>query len=368
MPRSSKSGLSEGAVTGPHAWISSWRRGWAGGAGAGAAARGGQTKGRRGGRGRGAGRLPGGLAPVLLVAAAVAFEARRDPLGRVGRACREAGQAALVAGRGLLGWLQERRARVLKTLAAGNSGGGRSSPEGKGRAAAGTGAGGRGSPPGAPPPSHGAPWLPEDFVGEDLVSTHMALVDYSSDGSTGTSGSSGTSSPRASPAGTPVRVGSVQDIAYAAALAGEAREACDPAPPGSSTSGGSSPEGGGHSPDAVASHRLADLRTRGGKPPTGGPRRERPPKRQALRPWPLENVPAAEAVPPSFCCPITHERMNDPVIAADGHTYERVAIARWLRHHGTSPSTNLPLKHRGVIPNHSLRSAILDFGQQRADA
>jgi hypothetical protein len=308
---------------------------------------------------------------LLLLVAAVAFEARRDPLGRVGRACREAGQSALEAGRGLLGWLRERRARVLKTLAAGNSGGGRGSPEGKGSAGAG------GSSAGAPPPSHGAPWLPEDFVGEDLVSTHMALVDYSSDGTAGTSGSSGASSPNASPAGTPVRAGSVEDVAFAAALAGEARERCIPAPScsstpeGGSSEGGSADEGAGGSPDAVASHRLADLSTRGGK--KGDPRRERysgggHSKRQPLQPWSLENAMAAEVVPPSFCCPITHERMNDPVIAADGHTYERVAIARWLRHHATSPSTNLPLKHRGVIPNHSLRSAILDFGQQRTDA
>ena len=38
-------------------------------------------------------------------------------------------------------------------------------------------------------------------------------------------------------------------------------------------------------------------------------------------------------------CPITLEVMRDPVMAADGHSYEREAILRWLRGHRTSPLT-----------------------------
>lgn len=38
-----------------------------------------------------------------------------------------------------------------------------------------------------------------------------------------------------------------------------------------------------------------------------------------------------------FSCPITRELMRDPVIAADGHTYDREAIEMWLRNHDTSP-------------------------------
>ena len=53
--------------------------------------------------------------------------------------------------------------------------------------------------------------------------------------------------------------------------------------------------------------------------------------------------------------------MVDPVILADGHTYERHAIERWLREHGTSPRTNAHLPHREVIPNHSLRNAIEEY-------
>lgn len=38
-----------------------------------------------------------------------------------------------------------------------------------------------------------------------------------------------------------------------------------------------------------------------------------------------------------FSCPITRELMRDPVIAADGHTYDREAVEMWLRNHDTSP-------------------------------
>jgi hypothetical protein len=49
------------------------------------------------------------------------------------------------------------------------------------------------------------------------------------------------------------------------------------------------------------------------------------------------------AIPEVFVCPITMEVMRDPVIAADGHTYEREAIENWLRRgHRTSPQINLP--------------------------
>jgi hypothetical protein len=44
-------------------------------------------------------------------------------------------------------------------------------------------------------------------------------------------------------------------------------------------------------------------------------------------------------VPDQYLCPITCEVMNDPVIAEDGQTYEREAIATWVAGHGTSPMT-----------------------------
>lgn len=57
-------------------------------------------------------------------------------------------------------------------------------------------------------------------------------------------------------------------------------------------------------------------------------------------------------------CPITHEKMKDPVVAADGHTYERTAIERWLRYRDTSPLTNAVLSHKNLTPNLLIKSLI----------
>ncbi len=50
--------------------------------------------------------------------------------------------------------------------------------------------------------------------------------------------------------------------------------------------------------------------------------------------------------------------MVEPVIAADGHTYERVAIESWLQHKTTSPVTGEFLAHTRIVPNVLIRSAI----------
>ncbi|KAK9829566.1 hypothetical protein WJX72_006523 [[Myrmecia] bisecta] len=63
-------------------------------------------------------------------------------------------------------------------------------------------------------------------------------------------------------------------------------------------------------------------------------------------------------------CPITQEVMQDPVVCADGHTYERIAIAAWLKVHDTSPMTNEPLEHKRLIPNVAVRQVVGLFLQQ----
>jgi len=63
-------------------------------------------------------------------------------------------------------------------------------------------------------------------------------------------------------------------------------------------------------------------------------------------------------IEPDFMCPIMHERMCEPVLAADGHTYERQAIERWLQMHNTSPMTGAPLAHRYLTENFALRHLI----------
>lgn len=55
--------------------------------------------------------------------------------------------------------------------------------------------------------------------------------------------------------------------------------------------------------------------------------------------------------------------MRDPVIAADGHTYERHAMQAWLTHDTSSPVTGLQLSHKRLIGNLLIKSAIVSqFG------
>jgi hypothetical protein len=53
--------------------------------------------------------------------------------------------------------------------------------------------------------------------------------------------------------------------------------------------------------------------------------------------------------------------MRDPVIAGDGHSYEREAIERWLMGHRTSPLTGRVMPGTTLIPNHRLRQLINDM-------
>lgn len=59
-----------------------------------------------------------------------------------------------------------------------------------------------------------------------------------------------------------------------------------------------------------------------------------------------------------MACPITQMPFVDPVVAADGHTYERAAIERWLEEHDTSPMTRVKFKSRELVPNRALGAAL----------
>ena len=73
-------------------------------------------------------------------------------------------------------------------------------------------------------------------------------------------------------------------------------------------------------------------------------------------------------IPGDFFCPISHEVMADPVITADGHSYERSCIAMWFAlGNSTSPVTNAALESRSLMPNHALRKAIESFLVDNAD-
>ena len=89
----------------------------------------------------------------------------------------------------------------------------------------------------------------------------------------------------------------------------------------------------------------------------------------------IRNAPAP--IPNEFLCPITLGIMADPVVAADGHSYERAAIEKWIAENSVqqyqgygygggssvvnSPKTGAALPNTNLIPNYALRSQIQDF-------
>jgi Ubiquitin fusion degradation protein 2 len=62
------------------------------------------------------------------------------------------------------------------------------------------------------------------------------------------------------------------------------------------------------------------------------------------------------------------ELMDDPVVATDGHSYQRVAIEAWLHMHSTSPVTNNPLESKRLTPNFALRSPVLGWQDEQRRA
>ena len=77
------------------------------------------------------------------------------------------------------------------------------------------------------------------------------------------------------------------------------------------------------------------------------------------------DAPSQEEAPSEYMCPITLSMMADPVVANDGHSYERAAIAHWLATHNTSPQTREPMVSRELVPNHALRARIAAWRTQR---
>lgn len=65
--------------------------------------------------------------------------------------------------------------------------------------------------------------------------------------------------------------------------------------------------------------------------------------------------------PMQFTCSISCEIMDDPVICADGFTYDRCSIEPWLTNHNTSPMTNIELPNKTLIPNLALKEIIVEY-------
>jgi len=71
------------------------------------------------------------------------------------------------------------------------------------------------------------------------------------------------------------------------------------------------------------------------------------------------------------CC-ITKGILRDPVVAADGFTYEREAILNWFEHSTRSPMTNQELSDTELKPNHAIKSILQtltekDKSQEKSD-
>ncbi|CAM4374102.1 MAG: hypothetical protein LEGION0398_MBIBDBAK_00104 [Legionellaceae bacterium] len=62
----------------------------------------------------------------------------------------------------------------------------------------------------------------------------------------------------------------------------------------------------------------------------------------------------------TWICPITQLIMEDPVIAEDGHSYERIAIMQWLELKNISPITRQTISDK-LITNYALKNSIDEY-------
>ncbi len=57
-------------------------------------------------------------------------------------------------------------------------------------------------------------------------------------------------------------------------------------------------------------------------------------------------------------CPLTGEKFKEPVVAADGITYEAAAWTAWISENDDSPFVEEPLQHKRSVPNQAIKCAI----------
>lgn len=69
----------------------------------------------------------------------------------------------------------------------------------------------------------------------------------------------------------------------------------------------------------------------------------------------------------ALLCPITLVLFRDPVMAEDGHTYERNAIEAWIQKNGTSPITGKPISLKNLISNYAIKKIIDRFENSLRD-
>ncbi|PIA32429.1 hypothetical protein AQUCO_04500199v1 [Aquilegia coerulea] len=70
-------------------------------------------------------------------------------------------------------------------------------------------------------------------------------------------------------------------------------------------------------------------------------------------------------IPDEYRCPVSLDLMQDPVIVASGHTYDRSSIAQWINSgHHSCPKSGQKLIHMALIPNYALKSLIHQWCQE----
>ncbi len=75
----------------------------------------------------------------------------------------------------------------------------------------------------------------------------------------------------------------------------------------------------------------------------------------------LEKKEMANSLETTLLCPISLQLFEDPVLAEDGHTYERAAITEWIHRNGTSPLTRQPLRIDALRSNIIIKKVVDDL-------
>ena len=74
----------------------------------------------------------------------------------------------------------------------------------------------------------------------------------------------------------------------------------------------------------------------------------------------VEDEDFGDDIPPDFVCPLSLSIMKEPVMASDGHTYEKDKIQTWTLKNKTSPISRAELLPH-FFPNLLLKNKIDDW-------
>ena len=86
------------------------------------------------------------------------------------------------------------------------------------------------------------------------------------------------------------------------------------------------------------------------------------------------STPVDAKIPVEYLCRLSKQLMNDPVICADGETYEKTVIEEWIQEHTKmkkkliSPVTGEEMQHPFLTPNFSIKTLIVAFRESTMSA